>query len=68
MSLFLHVHLNGEPFEEMCTGAIERVAAHHLLKQASQPLPGFERYMAGREERDNATERDVRYWPKADMG
>src|SRR5262245_10153694 len=48
-TLFLHVHLNGQPFEEMCTEAVERVAAHHLLKQAAQPLPGFGRYIARRE-------------------
>jgi competence protein CoiA len=48
-TLFLHAHLNGKPFEETCTEAVERVAAHHLLKQAARPLLGFERYMARRE-------------------
>jgi len=47
-TLFLHCHLNGEPFEVMCTEAVERVATRHLLKQAAQPLAGFERYMARR--------------------
>jgi hypothetical protein len=48
-TLFLHAHLNGEPFEETCTEAVDRVAAYHLLKQAARPLLGFERYMARRE-------------------
>jgi competence protein CoiA len=52
-TLFLHAHLNGEPFET-CTEAVERVAAYHLLEQAARPLLGFERYMARRE----------RTWPR----
>jgi hypothetical protein len=47
-TLFLHVHLNGELFEETCTQTVERVAARHLLKQASRPLFGFERYLTKR--------------------
>jgi len=47
---FLRVHLEGEPFEELCTEFIERAAAFRLLQQApqSQGLPGFEQYMARR--------------------
>jgi competence protein CoiA len=47
-TLFLQAHRNGEPFEAMCTEAVERVAAHHLSQQAPRPPPliGFERYMA----------------------
>ena len=36
-TLFLRVHLDGEPFEEMCTGAVERAAVRHLLQQAPRP-------------------------------
>src|SRR5215470_12157637 len=50
-AVFLRAHLNGEPFEETCREVVERVAAHHLLKQAprSRPLMGFERYLARRQ-------------------
>jgi competence protein CoiA len=50
-TLFLHAHVKGLPFEEMCTEAVTRAAAHHLLRQAPQSrgLPGFERYMARRQ-------------------
>jgi competence protein CoiA len=43
---FLDAHLKGEPFEETCTEAVERAAADRVSKQAPQPLPDFERYMA----------------------
>jgi competence protein CoiA len=43
---FFDAHLKGEPFEETCTEAIERAAADRVSKQAPQPLPDFERYMA----------------------
>jgi hypothetical protein len=59
---FLHVHLKGEPFEETCTEAVERVAdryervaARYLMQQAqapqSQPPTGFQRYLYWRERR-----------------
>jgi competence protein CoiA len=50
-TLFLEVHLKGVPFEDLCTGAIERVAARYLMQQAPRPRPlvGFERYMARRQ-------------------
>ena len=50
---FLRVHLEGEPFEELCTEFVGRTAALHLLQQApqSQGLPGFERYTARRRRR-----------------
>ncbi len=47
-ALFLHVHLTGLPFDEMCTKAVQQAAANYLMRQAhqSRPLMGFERYMA----------------------
>lgn len=45
---FLRVHLEGEPFEEPCTEVVESAVTRHLLKQARQSLPRFERYMARR--------------------
>jgi competence protein CoiA len=46
-TLFLRVHLQGLPFEERHTKAIER-AADAMIQQAarSRPLADFERYMA----------------------
>jgi len=52
-TFFLQAHRNGSPFEEMCTKAVERVAARRLIQQAPLPrlLIGFERYWARRQRR-----------------
>ncbi|MBR1300647.1 competence protein CoiA [Bradyrhizobium sp. AUGA SZCCT0042] len=47
-AVFLQAHLQGVPFEEMCTKLVERAMVRHLIQQAPQPLSGFERYMARR--------------------
>lgn len=49
-SKFLRVHLEGKPFEELCTEFVERVAARHLSLQP-QGLSDFERYSAMRQRR-----------------
>jgi hypothetical protein len=45
-TVFLRVHLEGLPFDEMCSEVVER--ARYRLQQAPQSrgLPDFERYMA----------------------
>ena len=50
-TLFLNSHLEGLPFEEDYTAAIERAAVGFLMRQAprSRLLAGFERYMAERQ-------------------
>jgi hypothetical protein len=45
-TLFVHAHLNGEPFEEMASTAVERAAARYVMQQSplSQPQTGFQQY------------------------
>jgi hypothetical protein len=47
-TVFLRVHLEGLPFEEMCTEVVEHAV---LMQQTprSRPLAGFERFLAQRE-------------------
>jgi hypothetical protein len=53
-TLFVHAHLNGEPFEEMASAAVKRAAARYVMQQAPRFQPptgfGFQRWLA-REER-----------------
>jgi competence protein CoiA len=46
---FSHIHVEGLPFEEEYSAAVERVAAGHLIQRTPQPLPRLERYMARRQ-------------------
>ena len=60
-TLFLHVHLKGEPFEETCTEAVARAAARYLMQQTPryQPLTGFQRYLAMQERKRPRFQRDT---------
>jgi competence protein CoiA len=48
---FLRVHLEGQPFEEMCTEAIGRAVADYLMRQALRlrPFTGFDQYLDRRQ-------------------